>query len=237
MDPVLKIEALNAFYGDLQVLYGININVWESEIVSLVGSNAAGKSTLINTISGMVEKKEGFIYFNRLRIDSMPAHKIAELQLTQVPEARRLFPYMTVKENLIMGGYIRKARPHISERMQNVFQLLPILEERQKQLAGSLSGGEQQMSAIGRGLMAGPKLLMLDEPTLGLAPLMVEKIFQLVQTIKASGITVLIVEQNVQNSLEIANRAYVLENGKIVMEGIGSELLTDDSLRKSYMGI
>lgn len=237
MEVILKIEDLNALYNDIQVLHQIRMEVCSSEIVAIVGSNAAGKSTLLNCIAGLIERTNGNILFRNQRIDKIPAHKIAELGIVLVPEGRRLFPYLSVKDNLLMGAYIKQARPHIPERMEEVFEMLPILKERKDQFAGSLSGGEQQMLAIARALMAGPQLIMMDEPSLGLAPILVDRIFELVESIRTKGFTVLLVEQNVQYSLEISDRAYVLENGRIVLEGEGKVLSRDDRLRKSYMGI
>ena len=237
MEVILKVEHLDAFYSDVRVLHEITMEVRPSEIVGIVGSNAAGKSTLLSSIAGLIKRKDGSILFRNQRIDKIPPHKIAALGIVLVPEGRRLFPYLSVRDNLLMGAYIKDARPHIPERMEQVFSLLPVLKERTAQLAGSLSGGEQQMLAIGRALMAGPQLIMMDEPSLGLAPIMVDRIFELIESIRTRGFTVLLVEQNVQYSLEISDRAYVLENGKIVLEGEGKILSQDDRLRKSYMGI
>ncbi len=237
MEVILKVEHLDAFYNDVQVLHKISMEVYSSEIVGIVGSNAAGKSTLLGSIAGLIARTNGGILFRNQRIDKIPPHKIAALGIVLVPEGRRLFPYLSVKDNLLMGAYIKDARPHIPERMEQVFNLLPVLKERTAQLAGSLSGGEQQMLAIGRALMAGPQLIMMDEPSLGLAPIMVDRIFELIESIRKRGFTVLLVEQNVQYSLEISDRAYVLENGRIVLQGEGKVLSKDDRLRKSYMGI
>jgi branched-chain amino acid transport system ATP-binding protein len=234
---MLSINNLYSFYGDVEALRGISLKIDEGQIVTLVGPNAAGKSTTINCISGIIRDKRGPIEFLGERIDRLPPHRIVDLGLVQIPEGRRVFPFMTVLENLDMGCYCSKARAHKKENLFRVLDLLPVLEERRHQLAGSLSGGEQQMLAVGRGLMAEPKLLMLDEPTLGLAPLFVEKVFELVQNIRAQGTTVLLVEQNVHHALSIANFGYVIENGAIVLEDTGKRLLQDDRLTKAYLGM
>ncbi len=234
---MLKVNNIDVAYGDLQVLHGMSLSVEEGEIVALVGANAAGKSTTINTISGVVRPRRGAIEFLGTRIDHMAPYDIVSLGLAQVPEGRRLFPYMTVLENLELGAYSRQARSVKDKTLEMVFGMLPLLKERKEQLAGSLSGGEQQMLAIGRGLMSLPKLLMLDEPSLGLAPLMVKQILDTVQEANARGMAVLLVEQNVQHSLKLAHRGYVLESGRIVLEGRGSELLSDPHLKKAYLGM
>jgi len=234
---LLRVEGIDVAYGDVQVLHGMSLTVEEGEIVALVGANAAGKTTTINAISGIVRPHAGSISFDGKRIDRLSPHEIVGLGLVQVPEGRRLFPYMTVLENLELGAYSREARKRRGDTLEMVFALLPILKERRDQLAGSLSGGEQQMLAIGRGLMALPRLLMLDEPSLGLAPLMVKQILQTVQDVNSRGMTVLLVEQNVQHSLRLAHRGYVLENGRIVLQGRGSELLADPHLKKAYLGL
>ena len=235
MTTLLKTRDLNAYYSDVQVLYDVCIDVREGEIVVVVGANAAGKTTLINSISGLV-KRTGSVVFDNASIDRLPPHQIASRGIVQVPEGRRLFPFMTVRENLDLGAYSKRARQGADTNRESVFALLPRVKERERQLAGSLSGGEQQMCAIGRALMAMPKLLMLDEPTLGLAPLLVTVVFDLVKEIRSRGMTILLVEQNVRQSLSIADRAYVLENGRIVMEGKGSDLLENDQLKQAYLG-
>lgn len=232
---MLKTRDLNAYYSDVQVLYDVCIDVREGEIVVVVGANAAGKTTLINSISGLV-KQTGSVVFDNASIDRLPPHQIASRGIVQVPEGRRLFPFMTVRENLDLGAYSKRARQGADTNRESVFALLPRVKERERQLAGSLSGGEQQMCAIGRALMAMPKLLMLDEPTLGLAPLLVTVVFDLVKEIRSRGMTILLVEQNVRQSLSIADRAYVLENGRIVMEGRGSDLLENEQLKQAYLG-
>ena len=234
---MLRVNDIDVAYGDLQVLHGMSLSVEDGEIVALVGANAAGKSTTINTISGVVRPKRGAIEFQGKRIDHMAPYDIVALGLVQVPEGRRLFPYMTVLENLELGAYSREARRVKGQTLEMVLGMLPLLRERKEQLAGSLSGGEQQMLAIGRGLMSLPKLLMLDEPSLGLAPLMVRQILDTVQEANARGMAVLLVEQNVQHSLKLAHRGYVLESGRIVLQGVGSELLGNPHLKKAYLGM
>jgi branched-chain amino acid transport system ATP-binding protein len=234
---LLSINNLYSFYGDIEVLHGVSLKIDAGQIVTMVGPNAAGKSTTINCISGIIGQKTGQIEFLGKRIDQLPPHRIVDLGLVQIPEGRRVFPFMSVMENLDMGCYCSKARANKKENLVRVLDLLPVLKERRHQLAGSLSGGEQQMLAVGRGLMAEPKLLMLDEPTIGLAPLFVEKIFDLAQSIRSQGTTVLLVEQNVHHALSIADFGYVIENGAIVLEDTGKRLLQDDRLTKAYLGI
>lgn len=234
---LLTVNNLQAYYGDIRAISGISIKVDSGQIVALVGANAAGKSTTLNCISGILTKKTGEIEFIGQRVEHLLAHQMVNLGLVQIPEGRRVFPFMSVKENLEMGCYAPKPRSHKKENLTRVLDLLPILKERARQMAGSLSGGEQQMLAVGRGLMAEPKLLMLDEPTLGLAPLFVEKIFELIANIRSLGTTVLLVEQNVQQALSIADYSYAIENGSIVLEGAGRELLKDERLIKAYLGI
>lgn len=234
---VLEISGLNVFYGDYQVLFDVKATVAAGEIVSLLGANGAGKSTTINAICGFIRPKGGTIRFDGTVIHKMPANKIVEKGLIQIPEERMLFPDMTVLENLQMGAYLARARKTLADSLDWVYGLFPILKTRQSQLAGTLSGGEQQMLAIGRGLMSLPRLLILDEPSLGLAPLMVAEVFQVIQKINQEGVAILLVEQNAQQSLKISNRAYLLENGSIAMEGKASELLATDYIRESYLGI
>ena len=234
---LLKLENINTFYGDVQALRNLSFGIEEGEIVSMVGSNGAGKSTTLNTISGIVRCSSGIIEFTGQRIENFPPHRIVELGLVQIPEARLLFPFMTANENLELGAFSSRARGEKDENIKTVFKLFPAIEQRKSQLAGTLSGGEQQMVAIARGLMAKPKLLMLDEPSLGLAPLMVKEVFRTVREINAQGITVLLVEQNVFHSLSIADKAYVLENGNIFLEGGGKELLSNPQVREAYLGI
>lgn len=234
---MLKIKSLSAGYGDIQVLREVNFSMKKGETVALLGANASGKTTFINSISGLVRPIKGEIYFEGKKIDNLPAYKIAELGLIQICEGRRLFPLMTVEENLQLGAYIKRARPNLNKNIKMIYEMLPILHERRKQKAGSLSGGEQQMLAIGRGIMSNPKILILDEPSLGLAPIIIQKVFEIIKKIKEQNITILLIEQNVVKSLKIADRGYIMENGKIVLSGEASKLLADDKIRKAYMGI
>ncbi len=234
---MLTLEAIDAFYGDLQALFGVSLEVREGEILALVGANAAGKTTSLRIASGLLTPQHGRVLFGGQDLGRVPAHRRVELGMVQVPEGRRLFPFMTVTENLLLGAHTARARVDQASRLRYVYGLFPVLEERQGQLAGSLSGGEQQMCAIGRALMARPRLLMLDEPTLGLAPLLVSKIFETVRTINADGVTVLLVEQNVRQALALAHRACVLESGRLVLDGPARELLGDDRLKRAYLGL
>jgi branched-chain amino acid transport system ATP-binding protein len=234
---VLSIKNIDVFYGDVQVLRSVSLEIKQGEIISLVGSNAAGKSTTINAISGINPCRQGTIEFKGKVISNTPPNKIVDMGLVQVPEGRKLFPEMTILENLELGAYTAHARKQRKHSLEMVYGMLPKLKEREKQLAGSLSGGEQQMCAIGRGLMAKPELLMFDEPSLGLSPVMVQTVFKIIEDIKKQGITVLLVEQNVKHSLKVSDRGYVLETGKLVMEGTGDELLNDEYLKKAYLGI
>ena len=234
---MLEVSGIDVAYGGVEVLHGISMTVGEGEIVALVGANAAGKTTTLKTMSGLMRPQRGSIQFRGRRIDHLPPYEIVALGLVQVPEGRRLFPYMTVLENLELGAYSREARQQRTKSLEMVFGLLPTLKDRQGQLSGSLSGGEQQMLALGRGLMALPRLLMLDEPSVGLAPLMVKQILETVRDVNSQGTTVLLVEQNVQHSLRLAHRGYVLENGKIVLEGKGADLLGNPHLKKAYLGM
>lgn len=234
---LLKLGNISAHYGDMQALRNVSFEIKESQIVSIVGSNGAGKSTTLNTISGVLKCSSGIIEFLGRRIENLPPHQIVELGLVQIPEARLLFPYMSVWENLELGAFASTARKEKEKNLEVVFGLFQILKERKYQLAGTLSGGEQQMLAIARGLMAKPKLLMLDEPSLGLAPFLVRQVFETVKEINAHGITIFLVEQNVFHSLSLADRAYVLENGEIVLEGDGKELLNNPEVKEAYLGI
>lgn len=233
---MLKIEDLKVAYGKIQALWGVSFEIAEGEIVALVGANGAGKTTLLKTISGILRRQSGTIVFNEKPIEKLLPGDIVRLGIVQVPEGRKLFPEMTVLDNLLMGGYTIKP-VDLPPRLGHVFKIFPVLEERQKQIAGTLSGGEQQMVAIGRSLMAGPKLLMLDEPSLGLAPVLVEEMFQVIEEINRSGVTVLLVEQNTQNALSIAHKGFVMELGRIVLSGSGQELLADANVRKAYLGL
>jgi branched-chain amino acid transport system ATP-binding protein len=234
---VLEINGLQVFYGDHQALFDVNASIGSGEIVSLLGANGAGKTTTINTICGFVKPREGTIRFDGKDIHQLSANKIVEKGLIQIPEERMLFSDMTVLENLQMGAYLARAREKLKDSLDWVYRLFPVLKSRRSQLAGTLSGGEQQMVAIGRGLMSIPKLLMLDEPSLGLAPMLVAEVFRVVQKINQEGVDILLVEQNAHQSLKISQRAYLLENGSINMEGEASKLLETDYIRESYLGI
>jgi branched-chain amino acid transport system ATP-binding protein len=234
---VLEVKKVNLGYGQMQVLKEVSLHVGDREIVSLIGANSAGKSSMLNAISGLVPISGGEILFEGNRIDSLPSHEIIEHGIIQVPEGRRIFPFMTVKENLEMGSYNRRAREKNRNSLQRVYEHFPRLAERKSQLGESMSGGEQQMLAIGRGLMAGPKILMLDEPSLGLAPIVVEMIFKVLQEVNRQGVTILLVEQNVKESLDISTRGYVLENGRVSLEGAAGDLLKNSYLKKAYLGL
>jgi branched-chain amino acid transport system ATP-binding protein len=234
---LLELKSVDAFYRRIQALRGITINVDKGEIVALIGSNGAGKTTTLRTISGLMHPPSGTIHFDGRDITRTAAAKVVELGICQSPEGRRLFPRMSVVDNLLMGAYTRNDRAGIASDMDRVFTLFPRLQERRSQIAGTLSGGEQQMLAMGRALMARPKLLMLDEPSLGLAPIFVETIFTIVQEINAEGTPVLLVEQNATKALEIAHRGYVLETGVIVQTGTGRELLASEEVQKAYLGM
>jgi branched-chain amino acid transport system ATP-binding protein len=234
---VLNLAGINVFYGRIHILKEVSFEVRKGEILSLVGPNSAGKSTTLNMISRLIPIRSGEIRLEGERIDRLESHEIVELGIIQVPEGRRIFPFMTVKENLDMGSYNRKARTDRKKALDQVYHLFPRLSEREKQLGESLSGGEQQMLAIGRSLMAVPRILMLDEPSLGLAPIVVQMIFDVIKGLKKMQVTVLLVEQNVRKSLSISDRGYVLENGRITLSGIGKKLLEDPHLKKAYLGI
>ena len=234
---MLKVKGIDVFYGDLQVLWDVSFHVDEKEILVLVGANGAGKSTTIRTISALLSPRKGSIEFDGIRLDQTLPHKVIEQGIVHVPEGRRLFPQMSVEENLVMGTLCAGAKAKRSETMEKVYNLFPRLRERKKQMAGTLSGGEQQMLAVGRGLMSLPKLMMFDEPSLGLAPILVQEIFNMVKRINEEGVTVLLVEQNVKQTLAMCHRAYVLENGKIVLEGQGKALMDNDHVREAYLGI
>jgi len=237
---MLEIENISTYYGNIQALKEVSLHVEKGEIVSLIGANGAGKTTLLNSISGIVPPRSGSIRLEGEEISRLPAEIIVARGISQVPERRQVFSILTVKENLTLGAYlrIRKGERQAVERdMQAVFELFPILQERQKQAAGTLSGGEQQMLAIGRSLMANPKVLLLDEPSLGLAPLLVQEIFKVIVELRQKGTTILLVEQNARAALQIADRAYVLETGQIVMEGKASDLIQDTGIQKAYLGI
>lgn len=234
---MLEIEDVDVFYGGIHALKGVNCTVEEGQIVTLIGSNGAGKSSLLKVISRIVPVAKGSILFNETDITSLPSEKIVELGVIHIPEGRRIFTELNVEENLLMGSYLRKDKSSVKEDLDKVYELFPRLKERRKQMGGTLSGGEQQMLAIGRGLMSRPKLLMLDEPSMGLAPILVQEIFEtIVRLNKEMNYTVLLVEQNANIALQIAHHAYVIETGEIVLEGSGQELLGDDRVRKAYLG-
>jgi branched-chain amino acid transport system ATP-binding protein len=234
---VLRVQDLEVKYGDFQALWGVSLEVREGEVVCLLGPNGAGKSTLISAVSGLLRPLKGQVEFCGERIDGLPTHQIVTRGLSHVMEQRRLFPYLTVEKNLLLGSYQERARVQRTESLAWVFRLFPTLEERRQQLAHSLSGGEQQMLALGRGLMSRPKFLMIDEPFLGLAPLVVMNILQIIKKINAEGVTVLFIEQNVQLALGVSHRGYLLESGRMVASGSGKELLESDLVRKVYLGI
>jgi len=235
--PFLELKNIDVFYGDVQVVFELSLKVEEGEVVSIIGSNGAGKSTLLKTISGLMTPARGEILFEGFPTHDQPPEKIVERGIVQVPEGRRLFTLMTVKDNLIVGAYNSRADRQREKTLQEVLGLLPRLKERESQLAMTLSGGEQQMVALGRGLMARPKLLMLDEPSLGLAPILIRNIFETVRKIADQGTTVLLVEQDVKNSLGLSDRGYVLEHGRIAMEGKAKELLDNPHIKTAYLGI
>ena len=235
-EPMLNISDINVYYGAIHAIKGISLVANQGEIVRLIGANGAGKSTTLRTISGLLKPKTGSITFQGQDIAGTPAHKIVGLGISQVPEGRRIFTEMTVMENLDLGAFIRKDKDGIAADKKRVFELFPRLEERQDQVAGTLSGGEQQMLAMGRALMSRPKLLLLDEPSMGLAPLLIKEIFSIIEDINKSGTTVLLVEQNANMALSIANRAYVLETGRITLSGDAKKLAASEDVRKAYLG-
>jgi branched-chain amino acid transport system ATP-binding protein len=234
---MLEVKSLDVFYGDVQVLWDVNCEVKQGEIVAMIGANGSGKSTTLATISSLLRPKRGSVTFEGKPLHTRAAHEIISLGISHVPEARRLFPDMTVEENFLLGALAPEAKKTRLEMLEKVYTLFPRMRERARQAAGTLSGGEQQMVAIGRGLMCKPRLLMLDEPSLGLSPLLVGEIFRVIQEVHAQGVTVLLVEQNVFKTLTIADRAYVLENGQIVHSGTGKDLLNDEHVKKAYLGL
>lgn len=233
---MLKLEDVNAYYGAVHVLKGINIEIAEGEIVVLIGANGAGKTTTLKTISGILKPKTGKITFEGKELNSFTAPDIVRLGISHVPEGRRIFPDMSVMENLEMGAYTRKEKSGLKNDYNNIFSRFPILHERKNQLAGTLSGGEQQMLAIGRALMSRPKLLLLDEPSMGLSPLLVKEIFSIIKNINEAGTTILLVEQNANMALQCANRAYIIRTGNIEIEGTANDLLNDERIKKAYLG-
>jgi branched-chain amino acid transport system ATP-binding protein len=234
---MLKVSNINTFYGKAQALWDISLRIDEAEIVALVGANGAGKTTLLNTISGLLRPASGSVEFLGQRIDGLAPHTIVGLGVSHIPEGRRLFSDMSVRENLEMGAYTSGAWKKKGETLEQVYQVFPALKERGGQLARTLSGGEQQMLAMGRGLMSKPKLCMFDEPSYGLAPRLLLEVFQVIKSLREQGITILLIEQNVRNTLEIADRAYVLENGRIALEGESKKLLKEELIRKAYLGL
>lgn len=233
---MLEVKDIEVYYGVIQAIKGISFEVNEGEVIALIGANGAGKTTTLHTITGLLSPKKGSVLFEGQDITKVPAHKIVSLGMAHVPEGRRVFAELSVYENLKMGAYTRKDRTEIEETLQMVYKRFPRLEERKNQLAGTLSGGEQQMLAMGRALMSRPKIIVMDEPSMGLSPILVNEIFDIIQEVSASGTTVLLVEQNAKKALSIADRAYVLETGKIVLEGNAKELMNDDSIKKAYLG-
>jgi len=234
---MLEVKGINVYYGPLQVLFDVSLSVKEKEIATVIGPNGAGKTTLLKTISGLLHPKSGSIRFLGEEISSLPAEVVVRRGVAHVPEGRGLFPYMTVLENLQLGAYTKEARSKMKETLEEVFELFPRLKERKDQLAYTLSGGEQQMLAIGRALMSRPKLLMLDEPSQGLAPNLVKSVMQTLEELNARGITILLVEQNVHHALNLADRGFVLENGRVVLEGAAQELLNNSHVKSAYLGI
>jgi branched-chain amino acid transport system ATP-binding protein len=235
--PLLELENVTAFYGDLQALFGVTIRVYSGEIVALIGANGAGKTTILRVISGMKQLTHGSLNFEGIDASRVPAHKMVARGISHVPEGRQVFPFLTVRENLTLGAYNPRARSHVKELMEEQLALFPRLAERINQLAGTLSGGEQQMVAIARGLMSKPSLLLLDEPSLGLAPKIVEEVFEKIQEVRRTGITMLIVEQNVVSGLGISDRGYVVQNGAVLMEDTARNLLNNDMVREAYLGL
>lgn len=235
--PLLELENVTAHYGDLQALFGVSLRVYPGEIVTLIGANGAGKTTTLRVISGMKRPSAGSLRFTGEEASRVPTHRMVTLGISHVPEGRQVFPYMTVRENLSLGAYSARARAQMKQSMQEQLTLFPRLAERLDQLAGTLSGGEQQMVAIARGLMAKPRLLLLDEPSLGLAPKIVDEVFEKIQEVRNTGITMLIVEQNVVSGLSIADRGYVIQHGSVLMEGSAKNLLGNETVRAAYLGI
>ena len=233
---MLTVENLNVYYGMIHALKNVSFHVEEGEIVALIGANGAGKTTTLQTVSGMLQAKSGSVHFENQDITKMPSHRIVQLGISHVPEGRRMFANLTVYENLRMGAYTRKDKKEIEESLARVYERFPRLKERTRQLAGTLSGGEQQMLAMGRALMSNPRLLLLDEPSMGLSPLLVSEIFDIIESISKQGVTIRLVEQNAKKALSIADRGYVLETGNIVMEDSAQALLNNEDIKKAYLG-
>ena len=232
---MLEVNGINVYYGSIHAIKDITFEVNAGEIVTLIGANGAGKSTTLQTVSGLLRSKTGSVVFNGKNLGGIPAHKIVSMGIAHVPEGRRIFQQMTVEENIEMGAYTRPGAEY-AERVENVFHHFPRLKERRKQIAGTLSGGEQQMLAMGRAMMSNPQLLMLDEPSMGLSPILVDEIFEIIKAFHESGTTILLVEQNANKSLAISDRAYVLENGKVILTGKGYELMQSEEIKKAYLG-
>ena len=233
---MLEIKDLEVYYGMIQAIKGVSFDVNEGEVIALIGANGAGKTTILHTITGLLNAKKGSVWFEGKDITKVPAHKIVSMGMAHVPEGRRVFANLTVLQNLKMGAYTRKDKNEIDQTLENIYKRFPRLKERQNQLAGTLSGGEQQMLAMGRALMSHPKIILMDEPSMGLSPIFVNEIFDIIKSVSASGTTVLLVEQNAKKALSIADRAYVLETGKIVLSGKAGDLLNNDSIKKAYLG-
>lgn len=233
---MLEVKDLEVYYGVIQAIKGVSFEVNQGEVIALIGANGAGKTTILHTITGLLSPKKGQVLFEGKDITKVPAHKIVSMGMAHVPEGRRVFAELSVYENLKMGAYTRKDKSEIEESLANVYKRFPRLEERKNQMAGTLSGGEQQMLAMGRALMSKPKIILMDEPSMGLSPILVNEIFDIIQAVSESGTTVLLVEQNAKKALSIADRAYVLETGNIVLEGNANDLLEDDSIKKAYLG-
>lgn len=233
---MLEVRDLQVYYGVIQAIKGVSFTVEEGEIIALIGANGAGKTTILQTINGLIEAKGGEIIFEGKNLQKIPAHKIVSLGVAHVPEGRRVFSQLTVYDNLLMGAYTRNDKAEIAESLERVYKRFPRLKERRNQYAGTLSGGEQQMLAMGRALMSNPRIMLMDEPSMGLSPILVEEIFDIINEINKSGTTILLVEQNARKALSVANRAYVLETGKIVLEGNAKDLMNDESVKKAYLG-
>ncbi|MDR7434904.1 MAG: ABC transporter ATP-binding protein [Armatimonadota bacterium] len=234
---MLLVESINVAYGDLQVLWDVSLSVREGELVALIGANGAGKTTTLRAITGLLRPRSGRILFDGKDLTGLSPHRIVEMGIAHVPEGRQLFPLMTVEEHLLLGSFLPRARARRTQNLERVLSIFPVLRERFHQVAETLSGGEQQMLAIARALMSDPKVLLLDEPSLGLAPLIVKEVFGIIEQIHKEGVTILLVEQNVQQALTIADRAFVMENGRVVLEGSGSELLAHPEVKKAYLGM
>lgn len=233
---MLEIKDLEVYYGMIQAIKGVSFDVNEGEVIALIGANGAGKTTILHTITGLINAQKGSVWFEGKDITKVPAHKIVSMGMAHVPEGRRVFANLTVLQNLKMGAYTRKDKTETEQTLDSIYKRFPRLMERQNQLAGTLSGGEQQMLAMGRALMSHPKIILMDEPSMGLSPIFVNEIFDIIKSVSASGTTVLLVEQNAKKALSIADRAYVLETGKIVLSGKASDLLNNDSIKKAYLG-